>query len=165
MAVRVRFRLALAASCAAAIPALGLAADSEFPARKPGWWEIDMTTQAASGAQPVRQTVHLCTNPAVDKEQTPVGVRVEKSCPPLQVSRTSGGWSFAQTCVIMGRTTAKSQGRVRGDFNSRYHVDMTTRMTPAPTPQAAEVRTTMDAKWLGACPAGKKPGDVETSLH
>jgi hypothetical protein len=163
MAVRVRLRLALAASCAAAIPALGMAADTEFPARKPGWWELDMTTQMSSGAQPVRQTVHLCTNPAVDKVQTPVGVRVEKRCQPLQVSRTSGGWSFTQTCV-MGRRTTTSQGQVRGDFNSRYHVDMTMRMTPAPIPQAAEVRTTMDAKWLGACPAGKKPGDVETSL-
>ena len=85
-------------------------------------------------------------------------------CAPIHVSRTPDGWTIAASCVA-GQTTVSTQGRASGDFGSRYHVDLTTRLTPAPTPQAAEVRTAIDAKWLGACPAGKKPGDMEMNLQ
>ena len=61
--------------------------------------------------------------------------------------------------------TVATQGRASGDFSSRYHVDLTTRLTPPPAPQAAEVRTAIDATWLGACPADKKPGDMEMNLE
>lgn len=157
--MRARFRLALAASCAAAIPALCLGADSAMPVRKPGWWELNMTLQGPT-PQPVHQTARLCTDAAVDQVQTPVGIHTGRNCPAIQVSRTPDGWTFAETCVL-GQTTISTQGRASGDFSSRYHVELTTRLTPPPVPQAAEIRTAIDAKWLGACPADKKPGDLE----
>lgn len=163
LAVRARVRLALAASCAAAIPALCLGADTAMPERKPGWWEMNVTV-AGPTPQPIHQTVHICTDAAVDQVQTPVGIHTGKQCPPVQAARTPDGWTFQATCVL-GRTTISTQGRASGDFGSRYHVDLTTRLNPPPMPQVAEVRSAIDATWLGACPAGKKPGDMDTSVQ
>jgi hypothetical protein len=56
--------------------------------------------------------------------------------------------------------TIATSGTARGDLSSSYHMESVTRMTPAPAPQLAETHMTIDAKWLGPCPAGKKPGDV-----
>jgi hypothetical protein len=142
---------------------MGLAADSAMPVRKPGWWELNLTVEGPM-PQPIHQTVHICTDAAVDQVQTPVGIHTGKSCPPVQVSRTPDGWTFEATCVL-GQMTVATQGRARGDFSDRYHVDLMTRMTPPPVPQAAEVRTTIDAKWLGACPVDKKPGDMEMNTE
>lgn len=161
--MRTPVRLALLAACAASIPALSLGADSAMPERKPGWWELNLTIEGPT-PQPVRQTVHMCTDAAVDAVQTPFGVHTGKSCPPLKVSRTPEGWTFAETCVL-GQTTVSADGRAHGDFSSSYHVDLITRMTPPPVPQAAEVRMAIEAKWLGECPADKRPGDIETTTQ
>jgi hypothetical protein len=161
--LRAQFRLAWAAACAAAIPALCLADDSAMPVRKPGWWELSLTTRGPTPA-PIRQTARLCTDAAVDQVQTPLGIRTGRSCPPIQVSRAAEGWSFQASCVT-GQTTISTEGRANGDFNSRYHVELTTRLDPPPVPQAAEIHTAIDAKWLGACPAGKTPGDVEVAAE
>jgi hypothetical protein len=161
LGVRTQFRLAWAAACAAAIPVLCLADDAAMPVRKPGWWELNMTTRGPTPS-PIRQTARLCTDATVDQVQTPVGIRTGRNCPPIQVARTADGWTVQATCAV-GPTTIATQGRASGDFNSSYHVELTTQLTPAPMPQAAEIQTVLDAKWLGACPAGKAPGDVETT--
>lgn len=161
--MRTRVRLALLVAGVAAIPALSLGADSAMPVRKPGWWELNLTIEGPT-PQPLRQTVHMCTDAAVDQVQTPFGIHTGKTCPPIQVSRTAEGWTFSETCVL-GQTTVSAEGRARGDFSSSYHVDLTTRMNPPPVPQAAEIRMAMDAKRLGECPADKKPGDIETTTQ
>jgi len=164
--VRARFRLALAALCAAVIPALCLAEDSAqdsgMPQRKPGWWELNLTVEGPT-PQPVHQTVRMCTDAAVDQVQTPVGIHPGKTCPPIAISHDSDAWTFSETCV-MGKTTVATEGRAKGDFSASYHVDLKTRLSPPPLPQMGEIRTAIDAKWLGACPADKKPGDVEATV-
>jgi hypothetical protein len=132
------------------------------PARRPGWWEMQMTLAGPTPA-PSHQTVHICTDPAVEKVQSPFGIRKGDKCPPPQVTRTPAGWSLAASCA-MGGMTVNTTGSVTGDFNSRYHVDLVTRMTPPPQPQLGEVRTSIDARWLGPCPAGKKAGDVDLAM-
>ena len=117
-----------------------------MPVRKPGWWELTITVTGPT-PRPVHQTARLCTDAAVDQVQTPFVIHAGGGCSPVQVSRTPDGWTFEGTCVIANMTVA-TQGRASGDFSSRYHVDLTTRLTPPPAPEAAEVRTAIDAKWL-----------------
>jgi hypothetical protein len=178
-AVHARFRLAVAAACAVAIPALSLAQDpahdsghdsgqtsgqnSAMPVRRPGWWELNLTVEGPT-PQPIHGTARICTDAEVDKVRTPVGINTGQTCPAVQISRTPDGWTFEHTCAV-GKITMSTEGRASGDFSSSYHVDLTTRINPPPVPQAAEVRTAIDAKWLGACPADKKPGDVETTVE
>jgi hypothetical protein len=132
------------------------------PARKPGWWEMQLTLTGPTPT-PAHQTVHLCTDAAVDKVQSPLGVNMNSpACPPPKIARTATGWTVAGSCNT-GQMTITANAVATGDFNDRYHVDIDTRLDPPPAPQAAEIKIAMDAHWVGECPAGKKPGDVESS--
>ena len=59
----------------------------------------------------------------------------------------------ATSCALPGNVKADSTIRVTGDFSSRYVTEVTTKLTPAPTPQLAETRVTMTAERIGDCPA------------
>jgi hypothetical protein len=148
---------------ALSLPSFTLAQSSPLPQRKPGWWELQVTIQGAT-ATPAKQVMKLCTDPAIDRVQSPFGINQSARCPPIQATRTAAGWDVASTCPVAGMTVS-TQGHATGDFESRYHVDLITRTTPPITPQTAEIKIGMDATWLGPCPADKKPGDVEMTMN
>jgi hypothetical protein len=138
------------------------AVGSAIPTRKPGWWEMNMSVKGPAPS-PARQTLHICTDPQIDQLQTPFGVHTGR-CPPLQVTRTPQGWDFSGACRVAG-ANASTTGRAAGDLASRYHVDLVTTVDPPPVPQAARTEISIDAAWLGQCPAGKKPGDVDMTMQ
>ncbi len=132
------------------------------PTRKPGWWEMQLTLSGPTPS-PAHQVVRMCTDATTDKVQSPLGVNMNgNGCPPVKTARTATGWTVAGSCNT-GQMTITASAVATGDFNDRYHVDIDTHLDPPPAPQAAEVKIAMDAHWLGECPAGKKPGDIETS--
>ena len=155
-------------------PALGLAAAALMlaqaateaspatPERKPGWWRLEIATQTGM-PRPMRQTVHLCTDPSIDRVQTPFGVHTGPGCPPNRVSRAGNGWDIAASCQV-GAMAMTTQGHLTGDLASAYHVDLDVRMQPPPTPRMGDVHVAMDAHREGACPAGKKPGDLDLNM-
>jgi hypothetical protein len=156
-----RLQFPLLALCAAfAIPAAASrAATPPIPARKAGWWEIN--TQVTANSPMMFATVHLCTDAATEAKTSAFAARQapDADCSSGPTARTAAGWSFAMTCKMQGMTMTTA-GTASGDFNSNYRAESTTRMSPAPMPQLAETRTVMTSRWLGACPAGRKPGDM-----
>lgn len=158
--MRILFPLVVMSAVAA--PVASPAADSNMPVRKPGWWEMKVTV-AGPTAQPVHQIVHICTDAAVDRVQTPFGIHAGKECPPVQAKQTASGWDFSESCVL-GKMHILTQGHANGDFASKYQAHVITRISPPPTPRAAKVETSIIATWLGACPAGKKPGEIEMRM-
>ena len=56
-------------------------------------------------------------------------------------------------------TTATTDAVFTGAFDSSYKGDMRTRYSP-PMHGMSESKMSMEAKWLGPCKAGQKPGDV-----
>ncbi|MGH6958277.1 MAG: DUF3617 domain-containing protein, partial [Caulobacteraceae bacterium] len=155
--MRVLVGLALAGLClgaASASPAAGT-----MPTRKAGWWELKVAITGPT-PNPIHQTAHLCTDPAVDAQETPFGInRGGDRCPAPKVVKTAAGWSFTSACKL-GSMTVSTEGAARGDLNSHYTVDLTTHIAPPPRPQLATSHVAIDATWLGTCPAGKKPGDI-----
>jgi hypothetical protein len=140
--------------------ASSLAQDQAPPTRRPGWWELQVLI---SGPTPegIRQTLHMCTDAEVDKRQSPFGVNMNGGgCPAPKITRMSDHWMVSAACDT-GAMKITADAVATGDFNDRYHVDIVTHMDPPPAPQAAEVKIGMDARWVGECPAGKKPGDVD----
>ncbi len=143
------------------LPAVALAAAAPAaPARKAGWWEI---TTAITAPMAMTTRMNMCTDAATEarnnafaNNQGPPG---GADCTQGPVGRTAAGWTFSSTCRMAGMTTTTS-GVATGDFNANYRVEATTRMTPAPMPQMAESKTVLTARWLGPCPAGRRPGDV-----
>ena len=156
-----RFVPGLLAVVALAPSASSLAQDATEPSRKPGWWELQLVISGPT-AVPVHQTRRICTDAAFDKVDSPLGVNMRgKGCAPMTTARTATGWVVWGACDT-GPMKIRANGVADGDFNSRYHADIVVQMDPPPAPQAAEVKIAMDARWAGECPAGKKPGDVET---
>jgi hypothetical protein len=150
------------AAIALAPAASSRAQDEAAPSRKPGWWEMRMAISGPT-PEPIHQTMHICTDAAFDKQQSPLGVDMRgNGCAPTRIARTATGWTVAGACDT-GQMKITADAVATGDLNARYHVDIVTRMNPPPTPQAAVVKVGMDARWIGACPAGKKPGDIDTT--
>ena len=153
------------ASVALLVPAV--AAAQGLPMRKAGLWEM---TMQMSAPMKMTMTSQQCTDLSQEKAgaafrnsgtNTPSGVDCKSGVP---LPAPGGGWSYSQTCT-MKNMTMTTNGVAKGDFNSGYHMESTTRMSPAPMPQMAESHMIMDAKWLGPCPADMKPGDMVMNGH
>ncbi|HEY2254186.1 MAG TPA: hypothetical protein VGI11_00995, partial [Variovorax sp.] len=56
-------------------------------------------------------------------------------------------------------TTATTHSVITGDFNTAYHMESRSTYSP-PMMGRSEGAIAMDAKWLGPCQAGQKPGDM-----
>jgi hypothetical protein len=154
-----RVPVPLLLSSVAAVAAFASSASAQTaPARKAGWWEM---TMQMSAPVPMTQKMNTCTDPATEKANGAFtnNMDARSNCTQGPVTRTPAGWSFSSTCKA-GEMTMTTSGTARGDFGAGYHVEAVTRMNPAPMPQMAETRMVIDGKWMGPCPAGRKPGSV-----
>ncbi len=129
-------------------------------APKAGLWEMKIT--AAGMPQP--QATKVCVGeptPGTNPFTPPPGAG--QACARNAVNKVATGYEIDSECTINGMT-ATSKGSVTGDFSSAYKIEMATKMSGANIPAAAqqEVKTVIDAKYLGACPADMKPGQSQT---
>ena len=150
-------------AAAVLVPAVAIAAAAPgAPHRKAGWWEMT-TTMSAPRAMTTK--MNMCTDAATEARNnalaTNQGPQGGATCTQGPMGRTpTGGWTFSSTCKMQGGMTTTTSGVASGDFTSNYRVEATTKMSPAPMPQMAESKMTMTARWLGACPNGRVPGDM-----
>jgi hypothetical protein len=145
----------LVIAAAAAAVALPAAAQTAAPQRKPGFWEQTMTM---AGGRSMKS--QMCTDAAVEKSMSAFGQNMSQStCSKNQIRKTPTGFAFDSTCKI-GNSVTTSSGVATGDFNSAYVVEVTSRSTPPMVPGQGETHMKIAAKWLGPCPAGRKPGDM-----
>ena len=136
------------------LPAL---ASAEAPAqRKAGLWEIKMGSPSARGGAPM--AMQYCVGPKDDAlmQQHGPGARPQ-NCTNNQ--RRDGSKIIGESVCRHGGTTTTTRVVMTGDFSSSYHGDVTTTFDP-PRRDSRETRSTIDARWLGACKPGQKPGDV-----
>jgi hypothetical protein len=159
--MRVLYPLAAACLLGAAIPTSLLAAQGPAPARKSGWWEMNIQMSA-----PMQMThkSNICVDASRDADalqgQPPPQRGSDRmDCKTGPVGRNAQGWTFSNTCSMQGMTMTTT-GVASGDFQGAYRVETTTRMSPAPMPQMAETKTVVVGKFMGPCPAGRQPGSV-----
>jgi len=151
-------RLALiAAVLVAAAPAFAL----DMPARKPGLWDIKMVFE---GRDLPATTMQQCVDAATDKLMNAnFGGSAQEACS-KQDMKSSGGTIVIDSVCNFGDATTTSHAVVTGSFDSAYTVNVTsTREGGRPVPGVAPgtaTHMTIEAKYLGACAAGQKPGDV-----
>lgn len=138
------------------------AASADAPAApKEGLWE--MKTSAAG--MPQAQAVKLCVGapqPGANPFTPPPAAG--QACSKNAVTKIADGYQIDSECTANGMT-ATSKGTVTGDFASAYKIEMATKMGGPNVPAAAqqEIKTVIDAKYLGECPADLKPGQAQTS--
>jgi hypothetical protein len=131
----------------------------DMPSRKAGLWEMTMTFEGR-GAPP--QTMQQCIDAATDKSMQDMSAGPRgQSCSKRETKKVGNTIVFDTVCS-MGAGTNTAHGVVSGDFNSAYTVKINSkREGGAPNPNMPpETNMTVEAKWLGACKADQKPGDI-----
>jgi Protein of unknown function (DUF3617) len=153
-----RRRLAALAFCLLwTAPALAL----DMPARKAGQWEPKMSFD--NGAIPV-QTLRQCIDAATDKMMTSnFGGSPQQSCQKQDISRSGSTLVVDSVCSFHGATST-THAVITGSFDSAYTMEVTTKRQGGPSipgmAPGGETHMTIAAKWLGACAADQRPGDI-----
>ena len=140
------------ALCALAVTAQ--AAEHDTPRRKPGLWQQTVTT---TGMAVPPQSMSMCTDEKTDQL---VSARASESqnCERQSIRREGGVYVVDAVCRS-GNTTIRTQGRFSGDFSTRYSGELRSSFEP-PMHGMKEMSQHIDARWVGPCKPGQKPGDV-----
>jgi len=142
---------------ASAAPAAAL----DLPGRKPGLWQLTMNFE---GRNLPSQVMKHCIDAATDKEMNGVGGGMQKEVCSKQDVQRAGNTIVIDSVCKFGTMTSTSHAVVTGDFNSAYTVKVDSKRDGGPAmpgmPAGGMTHMTIEAKWLGGCEAGQKPGDM-----
>ena len=105
-------------------------------------------------------TMQHCTDETTDKEMStafsPMG---KEMCSKQDIVKTATGYVSDSICNVAGMSIT-SHADINGDFNSAYTVKSTSHSEHGPSGVPRDSTTTIEAKWLGACKADQKAGDI-----
>jgi len=93
-----------------------------------------------------------------DLTQQQAQAQSKKSCSRNDIKH-EGDRVLVHSVCQFDKTTATSDAVFSGRFDSGYRGDIKTTYSP-PMAGRKETQITIEAKWLGPCKAGQKPGDV-----
>jgi len=146
--------IALAVVCATPAAALDL------PARKPGR-EIKMTMEGRNIAMPSSQH---CIDAETDKLMNAIGNARQEMCSKRDVQKVGSTIVVDSVCKV-GEATTTSHARGQRRLQQRLHRQGQLQARGRPRDCRVCRRTapppwTIDAKWLSACAADQKPGDM-----
>jgi hypothetical protein len=132
----------------------GSAAAASFdpPKRKSGLWELKMQHEK------MPQVMQQCVDQKTDDMMKDSAQAKAMSCSKNEL-RKEGANIVAESVCKVNSSTAKTRAVFSGNFESAYKVDSKSTYEP-PLHGMREATTKMEAKWLGPCKAGQKPGDV-----
>jgi hypothetical protein len=138
----------------ATISLAGSALAADMPKRKAGLWEINMHMEGMPNMGPMQQ----CIDQNTDNLMQQKAKDHKQDCSVMESNTSGSKVTIHSVCKIEG-STATTDGVFDGAFDSGYRGTMKTRFTP-PLQGMSESNMTQEARWLGPCKAGQKPGDV-----
>lgn len=147
----IAMRTVVVAMIVVALPVAALAAD--LPKRKSGLWEIT-TSEPGGPPGPVAQ---MCIDQKLD-DMTRQLAAGALACTKQELRRDGDRYISDSVCKI-GDSTATTQAVISGNFESTYQAEIQAKYSP-PLMGMSEGRSVMNAKWLGPCRAGQRPGDI-----
>ena len=146
----------LTITAAASLLATAGALAQDMPSRKAGLWEMQTRMQGMPGGMGMQHCVDAKTD--ADLQRRAMSGEEGEKCVQKSFRRTPGGYETEAECVsAQGKTFIKSIAG--GDFNTGYSVDSKARFEP-PRHGMREASMKMNARHLGACPAGMAPGQM-----
>ena len=150
--------------CSAAAMSLCIAAaasaEIELPKRKPGLWNLTITT---SGMGKTTYDMKQCIDEATDAKMlqsgTSMATQMGMVCARNDMKKESDSkYSGVSECTFNG-VKATSTSSFSGDFSKEYTGTVDAEYSPAMM-GITKATTTFKARWAGACTAGQKPGDM-----
>ena len=129
----------------------------ELPLRKPGLWEMKLLR---GGTSLPELTMQHCTDATTDKEMATASSPLSKEiCSKRDLQQNATGYVMDSVCSVAG-VSMTTHSEISGDFNSAYMVKTASHSDRPVAGLPADHTTTIEAKWLGACKADQKPGDI-----
>jgi hypothetical protein len=129
----------------------------ELPLRKAGLWEMKLVR---TGSALPEMTMQHCTDATTDKDMATASSPMSKEvCSKRDIQQSASGYVMDSVCSVAG-VSMTTHSEITGDFTSAYTIKTTMRGDRAATGLPKDATTTIEAKWLGACKAGQKPGDI-----
>jgi hypothetical protein len=154
--MRIHLSLVLTASALTAV-ALGGDIAANFPARKPGQWEL---TQSYGQRNLPPQVQRVCLDAATDALLYKFGTgAAHQLCSKLDVHRSADTVAVDSVCRF-GDSQLTSHSVYTYSGNTAYHEVVNVHYDPPLRGKTSDSQTLVDAKWLAACPADMKPGDM-----
>jgi hypothetical protein len=141
------YRIGMAVSIVVFFSAASASA-ADFPARKPGLWQITI-----AGAHSIK--VRQCSDAASDETIFQTGIGLSNNCGKPEVQESDNTITIDSVCKSASKSASKSAAShivITGSLESKYTMTM--------TGQAPGKSMTLYAEWLGPCGADQKPGDV-----
>jgi hypothetical protein len=129
---------------------------TDVPKRKPGLWEIKAHMEGIPDMEPTLECVDQNTDNLIQqgaKEEDP-------DCKTADIKRSGDKVTIHTECKINEETTISIDYLLQGSFDSAYKGTIKTRAKSSNG--TSETSMTLDARWLGPCKPGQKPGDVIT---
>jgi hypothetical protein len=80
-------------------------------------------------------------------------------CTKQDVQKTATGYVTDSVCSVAG-VSMTTHADIVGDFNSGYTLTSTSHSDKGPTGKPLDATTKIEAKWVGDCKPGQKPGDI-----
>ena len=134
------------------IAAPGLSA--EMPKRKAGLWEIHTRMEGVPSMGAIQQCIDEKTD-SLMQQQVAKG---KTDCSVMDVKRANGKVSIHSVCKAEG-VTITSDADFEGSFDSAYKGTIKSQYDP-PFNGMADMTIQSEARWVGPCKPGQKPGDV-----
>lgn len=138
----------------------GLAsAQVELPQRRPGHWEITMSTGTGAAASEVK--LQACTDAASERAMMAMGAgMMGQSCQRNEVRRDGEGYVIDADCQ-MGPMRVVSLTRITGDFQSAYQTRTEGTVSGMPGAGNQRTLTVQNARFVSTtCQGGLVPGDM-----
>ena len=149
----------VAVSIFALVACASSAAAQEIPTRRAGLWDVTINHD---GKNTPPQTMQQCTDAETDKLMNAFGGALSADmCTKQDVRKVGATLVISATCQV-GPMKSTSESVVSGDFSSNYTVKVTSKIEglPASAKEAIGGTTTIQARWVGACKPGQRPGDI-----
>lgn len=129
----------------------------ELPLRKAGLWEMK---PVRTGSPLPEMTMQHCTDATTDKDMATASSPMSKEvCSKRDIQPSASGYVMDSVCSVAG-VSMTTHSEITGDFDSAYTIKTSMHSDRAATGLPKDATTTIEAKWLGACKADQKPGDI-----
>jgi len=121
------------------------AAHADAPKRKPGLWEISLTT----GGQPTPFVSQVCVSEDDDLSKTAGTPNVAKDCSESSAAREGDNIVIRSVCPVR-TSTVTTEALITGNMDSAYEGQIEANYSP-PLYGLSQVKSVVQAKYLGPC--------------
>lgn len=152
-AARIRGLVAVSTVAGCVLPTVGQA--DELPARKAGLWEVSVRRVAEPLAS--TQKVLQCTDRRAERVMLLAVVPGQEHCHEMKVKKRAQEHEVHTTCYVHDNRVDASV-RLSGDFRTFFRGSFDVRYSKPVRFDPG--RTEFEGRWLGACTAGQRVGDM-----